>query len=172
MVFPMGHGQEALPGVDAFACLRSLRAHSALDAASLGQRGWVEIAVAAVGQCNSFRAVAHTPPGISRSCRRSPPRGTDCHQRVERRRGPRHTSMLGADRYAIAASLPNQKFPANVNVYSPALVEASEAIASAVRRTAGPSDTRNSDKRFNTAPLRPSTLGARPDLLPTPRARG
>jgi hypothetical protein len=135
---PRGHGREALPGVDAFGCLRSLRAHSALDAVSCGQRGWVEIAAAAVGQCNSVRAIAHAPPRISRSCRRSPPRGTDCHQRAERRRGPRHTSMLGADRHAIAASVLNQKFPANVKVYSPALVEASEAIASAVRRTSRP----------------------------------
>src|SRR5277367_6452936 len=41
----MGQGREALRGVDAFGCLRSLRARSALDGVSWVQRGSVEIAV-------------------------------------------------------------------------------------------------------------------------------
>ena len=41
----MGQGREALLGVDAFGCLRSLRARSALDGVSGVQGGSVEIAV-------------------------------------------------------------------------------------------------------------------------------
>ena len=40
----MGQGREALRGVDAFGCLRSLRARSALDGVSWVQGGSVEIA--------------------------------------------------------------------------------------------------------------------------------
>jgi hypothetical protein len=41
----VGQGQEALPDVDAFGYLRSLRARSALDGVSWVQGGLVEIAV-------------------------------------------------------------------------------------------------------------------------------
>src|SRR5271166_7111355 len=41
----MGQGREALPDVDAFGCLCSLRARSALDGVSWVQGGSVEIAV-------------------------------------------------------------------------------------------------------------------------------
>ena len=41
----MGEGRELLPVIDAFGCLRSLRARSALDGVSWVQGGSVEIAV-------------------------------------------------------------------------------------------------------------------------------
>ena len=45
MVFFNGSRRELLPDVDAFGCLRSLRARSALDGVSWVQGGLVEIAV-------------------------------------------------------------------------------------------------------------------------------
>ena len=62
----MGQGREALRGVDAFGCLRSLRAGSALDGVSWVQRGSVEIAVGRrLTACNKIRAVVCSLPRAS-----------------------------------------------------------------------------------------------------------
>ena len=59
----MGQGREALRGVDAFGCLRSLRARSALDGVSWVQRGLVEIAVGPrLTACYEIRAVVCSLP--------------------------------------------------------------------------------------------------------------
>jgi hypothetical protein len=59
----MGQGREALRGVDAFGCLRSLRARSALDGVSWVQRGLVEIAVGhRLTACYEIRAVVCSLP--------------------------------------------------------------------------------------------------------------
>src|SRR5277367_3419245 len=62
----MGQGREALRGVDAFGCLRSLRARSALDGANWVQRGLVEIAVGhRLTACYKIRAVVCSLPRAS-----------------------------------------------------------------------------------------------------------
>src|ERR1700734_3862525 len=62
----MGQGREALRGVDAFGCLRSLRARSALDGVSWVQRGSVEIAVGhGLTACYKIRAVVCSLPRAS-----------------------------------------------------------------------------------------------------------
>ena len=62
----MGQGREALRGVDAFGCLRSLRARSALDGVSWVQRGLVEIAVGhRLTGCYEIRAVVCSLPRAS-----------------------------------------------------------------------------------------------------------
>ena len=62
----MGQGREALRGVDAFGCLRSLRARSALDGVSWVQRGLVEIAVGhRLTACYEIRAVVCSLPKAS-----------------------------------------------------------------------------------------------------------
>jgi len=59
----MGQGREALRGVDAFGCLRSLRARSALDGVSWVQRGLVEVAVGhRLTACYEIRAVVCSLP--------------------------------------------------------------------------------------------------------------
>ena len=56
--FSNGSMREALRGVDAVGCLRSLRARSALDGVSWVQRGLVEIAVGPrLTACYEIRAV-------------------------------------------------------------------------------------------------------------------
>ena len=62
----MGQGREALRGVDAFGCLRSLRARSALDGVSWVQGGSVEIAVSRwLAACNRIGAVVCSLPRAS-----------------------------------------------------------------------------------------------------------
>jgi hypothetical protein len=62
----MGQGREALRGVDAFGCLRSLRARSALVGVSRVQRGLVEIAVGhRLTACYEIRAVVCSLPRAS-----------------------------------------------------------------------------------------------------------
>jgi hypothetical protein len=62
----MGQGREALRGIDAFGCLRSLRARSALDGVSWVQRGLVEIAVGhRLTACYEIRAVVCSLPRAS-----------------------------------------------------------------------------------------------------------
>jgi hypothetical protein len=64
--FSNGSRREALRGVDAFGCLRSLRARSALDGVSWVQRGLVEIAVGPrLTACYEIRAVVCSLPRAS-----------------------------------------------------------------------------------------------------------
>jgi hypothetical protein len=66
----MGQGREALPDVDAFGCLCSLRNRSALDGVSRVQSGSVEIAVGHwLAACNRIGAVVCSLP---RACRQQP----------------------------------------------------------------------------------------------------
>ena len=61
----MGQGARGSSGVDAFGCLRSLRARSALDGVSWVQRGSVEIAVGQSGRCYTIHAVVCSLPRAS-----------------------------------------------------------------------------------------------------------
>jgi hypothetical protein len=66
IAFSNGSRREALRGVDAFGCLRSLRARSALDGVSWVQRGLVEIAVGPrLTACYEIRAVVCSLPRAS-----------------------------------------------------------------------------------------------------------
>jgi hypothetical protein len=62
----MRQGREALLGIDAFGCLRSLRARSALDGVSWVQGGLVEIAVGIEEpQLHNRRHLLLPPSGVA-----------------------------------------------------------------------------------------------------------
>jgi hypothetical protein len=66
IVFPNRSRGDALPGVDAFGCLRSLRAQSALDGVSWAQGSLVESAVGRpLAACNRIGAMVCSLPRAS-----------------------------------------------------------------------------------------------------------
>jgi len=66
ILFSNGSRAGGSSGLDAFGCLRSLRAHLALDGVSWVQRGWVEIAVGhRLTACHKIRAVVCSLPWAS-----------------------------------------------------------------------------------------------------------